>query len=466
MTDVKAKLAELEESGELHKEIELLEQLVEAAPDDMSYKTRLGVCYVRVGHVERGEQVLRACLESGEVKGEVNLHLNLGHALTAQGKHQEAVDCFMRVAEGEDHDQAALGYWGLANMKNFHFDDLLIARMRGRAGYEDMPLLSRGIILFALAAAWEQKKRYEKAFMAMSEANLLIGAARPFRADLYGQFISSMTKEFTTPVELPALEGPTPIFVLGMPRSGTTLVEQILASHSDVEATDELPFLNRMGLLMEMHGGYGKRLAKFDQDQQKTAAEHYMNRTMPYRKQGLGHFIDKNPGNFMHIGLIKTLFPNAKIINVVRDPLDNAIGVYKMYFSKGLEYSFSMEGIIYYWQGYLTLMKHWEELYPGEIMHLSYEALAKNPTEKIKEILGYCDLPVEEGCFRFYESDRPVLTPSAGQVRSPVSTKSLGSGLNYAEYIKPVLPKLSQIKNKAIEIFGIDMMATQDKKSH
>ena len=144
-----------------------------------------------------------------------------------------------------------------------------------------------------------------------------------------------------------------------------------------------------------------------------------------------------------------------KIINVIRDPLDNAIGLFKMYFSKGAEYSFSMEGIIYYWQGYLTLMRHWEQLYPGEVLHLSYEDLARKPKKKITEILEYCGLPVEETCFRFYESDRPVLTPSAGQVRNPISTKSIGSGQNYEQYIKTSIPALAEIKRKSREVFGL-----------
>ncbi len=126
-----------------------------------------------------------------------------------------------------------------------------------------------------------------------------------------------------------------------------------------------------------------------------------------------------------------------------------------MYFGKGAEFSFSLEGIIYYWQGYITLMKHWNTLFPDGVKHLSYEDLARNPEAKIEELLNYCELPVEEQCFRFYESDRPVLTPSAGQVRRPVSTKSIGSGQKYEKYIKTSIPALAEIKIKSREVFGI-----------
>ena len=138
---------------------------------------------------------------------------------------------------------------------------------------------------------------------------------------------------------------------------------------------------------------------------------------------------------------------------MIRDPLDNAIGLFKMYFSKGAEYSFSMEGIIYYWQGYLTLMRHWEQLYPDEVLHLSYEDLARNPKKKITDLLEYCGLQVEEECFRFHESDRPVLTPSAGQVRRPISTSSIGRGQKYEAYIKTSIPALAEIKRKSREVF-------------
>jgi hypothetical protein len=242
---------------------------------------------------------------------------------------------------------------------------------------------------------------------------------------------------------------------MGMPRSGTTLVEQILASHSSVEATNELPFLTRMGLEMEMDGGYASALAEFDITRQESCAKDYLAKTKPYRKLDREFFIDKTPDNFLHIGLIRILFPNAKIINVIRDPLDNAIGMYKMYFPHGAEYSFSMEGIIYHWQGYLTLMHHWEQLYPGEVLHLSYEDLVHDPEKKITDVLEYCGLPVEDACFRFYESDRPVLTPSAGQVRNPISAKSVGSGRNYEKYIKTSIPALAEIKRKSREVFGI-----------
>jgi tetratricopeptide (TPR) repeat protein len=421
--------------------------------EDLEHKLREATRYIETGEIAQAEPLLQECMEADASDAEFSL--NLGHALKALGRTDEAAACYLDVAADESPEKSAIGYWSLANMRNFKFDDRVLTALRDRVQNSDMGTPARGLLLFALTAAWEQRENYEAAFMAMSEANLIVAAQRPFRADLFGQMIRTMCEHVTSPASLPAVEGPTPIFVLGMPRSGTTLVEQILASHSQVEATDELPFLNKIGLELEKSGGYAEALANLDSERQRELAVEYLEQSKPWRRQDLPFFIDKMPANFLHIGLIKALFPDAKIVNVIRDPLDNAIGLYKTYFAEGAEYSFSMEGIIYHWQGYITLMKHWKTVYPGAIMHLGYEELARNPDKKIKALLEYCGLPVEDACFRFYESDRPVLTPSAGQVRSPISTKSVGTGQRYEKYIKTSIPALAEIKLKSREIFGI-----------
>ena len=454
MTDnVEHRLDHSKKSDELFPEIERLEALLEAEPDNGDHKLQLANAYIDTGQVAAAESILRACIAEGNDVPQVKLIL--GHALKALGKMDEAAESYLEVANQEDDAISAVGYWSIANLKSFKLDDLALTRLRDRVQQSEMGSSARGLMLFALAAAWEQRDNHEAAFMAMSEANLIFAPQQPFRGDLYGAMIKSMCDKVTSPSTLPPIDGPTPIFIVGMPRSGTTLVEQILASHSQVEATDELPFLNRMGLDLEQAGGYAEALAAMTEDRQKELAAECLEKAAQYRREGLPFFIDKAPHNFLHIGLIKTLFPNAKIINVIRDPLDNAIGVFKMYFGKGAEFSFSLEGIIYYWQGYITLMKHWNTLFPDGVMHLSYEDLARNPEAKIEELLNYCELPVEEQCFRFYESDRPVLTPSAGQVRSPVSTKSIGSGQRYEKYIKTSIPALAEIKIKSREVFGI-----------
>lgn len=453
MHELEAKLSESEALKDHFSAIGILDQLVAAQPDNLDYRYKLGLHCLNVGQVERAESLFRSCEASGY--SDPLLNLNLGHAMKALGRSAEAAAYYQRLVDGFDDAKAAVGYWSLANLKDFRFDEAATALLRGRAQITEAKPGYRALMLFALAWAREQQGQYEQAFMAMSEANLILAEHRPFRADLYGELVSSLVKEVQDPATPADVDGPVPILIVGMPRSGTTLVEQILASHSDVEATDELPNLARIGLELEQGGGYAKTLAAFTPEQQRGYALRYLAEVAPYRQRNLGFFIDKNPANFLHIGLIKALFPRARVINVVRDPLDNAMAVFKQYFGRGNEFSYSMQGIVYYWQGYLTLMRHWERLYPGAVLHLGYDALVKDPEAKITEILEYCGLPVEEQCFRFYESDRPVLTPSASQVRNPISTRSLGSGLKYEKYIKPHIPALAEIKRKASEFLGI-----------
>ena len=453
MKDLEDKLAQSEAVENHFSAIEILDQLIEAEPDKLDYRFKLGMHCMSVGQVKRAESLFRSCAEAGFENP--MLDLNLGHAMKAMGRSEEAAACYQRLVSDMNDAHAAIAYWSLANLKDYRFDDAEIVYLRGRIQITEAKPGYRGLMLFALACAREQQSRYEQAFMAMSEANLIWAMHRPFRGDLYGELVSSLINEIHTPAESKERPGPTPIFVVGMPRSGTTLVEQILASHSNVEATDELPYLERIGLKLEQSGGYAKALAAFSAEQQQSYASEYLAGVAPYRKRNLDYFIDKNPTNFLHIGLIKALFPEARIINIVRDPLDNAMSVFKQYFNRGNEHSYSMEGIIYYWQGYITLMRHWEQLYPGEVFHLSYEALANHPEEKITGILEYCGLPVEPRCFRFYESDQPVLTPSASQVRKPISTTSLGSGRKYEKFIGTANLSLAEIKRKSREVLGV-----------
>jgi tetratricopeptide (TPR) repeat protein len=453
MTDLLQKLRQAEDAEAHFDAIDLLKKLVEENPEESDFRYKLGLKYIRTGDPEKGVTLLQECSESG--MDNPMLDVNLGHALKALGRFDEAADAYKRVITGFDDERAAIAYWSLANLKNYRFSDQETVILQGRAQIAESSPGYGALMLFALASARENQGNYEEAFMAMSEANLVMAAHRPFNAEEYYKLVQSMVKEIQAPAEPFEQDGPTPIFIVGMPRSGTTLVEQVLANHSLVEATDELPFLSRFGLGLEQTGGYAWALARFTPEQKKNFAANYMKSVSPYISGEADYFIDKNPANFINIGLIKAIFPQAKIINVVRDTLDNAMGVYKQYFHQGNEFSYSMQGIIYYWQGYITLMQHWDRLYPGDILHLGYESMVRAPNEKIAAILDYCGLPHEEACLRFYESDRPVLTPSAAQVRSPITDKSVGSGLIYQDHIQAHIPALAEITRKAREVLSL-----------
>lgn len=453
MTDLQKQLKQAEAAEAHFEAIDLLEQLTAEFPDKPEFLYRLALKHLKIGDPEKAETLLLECAEAG--LDEPMLHINLGHALKALGRTVEAAEAYKKVTSGFDDVSASIAYWSLADLKDYRFGEQEMVLLQGRAQITEANPGYRALMLFALASAREQHGRIKSAFMALSEANLILAEHRPFKAEQYFKLVQSLVKEVKSPATPAEYDGPTPIFIVGLPRSGTTLVEQILASHSDVEATDELPYLERLGLGLEDAGGYAWALERFTEEQQKNFAARYLEGVEPYRHDKRTFFIDKNPTNFLHIGLIKAIFPQAKIINVVRDTLDNTMGVFKQYFHRGNEFSYSMQGIIYYWQGYITLMRHWEELYPDEILHLGYESMTREPDEKIAQILDYCGLPHEDSCFRFYESDRPVLTPSAAQVRSPITSKSVGSGLKYQPYIETYIPALAEITRKTKNILGI-----------
>jgi tetratricopeptide (TPR) repeat protein len=453
MTDLEQQLREAEAAEAHFASIEALQELAAAFPDKPEFRYRLALKHLKVGAAARAEELLRQCHDEGF--DEPLLKVNLGHALKALGRTDEAAEMYRETARGFDDVSASIAAWSLADLKSYRFTEQETVLLQGRTQITEAAPGCRALMLFALAIAREQQNQTERAFTAMSEANLILSELRPFRAEQYYQLVQSLVREVREPAPPIDYDGPVPIFVVGMPRSGTTLVEQILACHSDVEATDELPFLERFGLGLEEAGGYAKALALFTPEQQRNFAARYLENVAPYRAQGLGHFIDKNPSNFLHIGLIKAIFPNARIINVVRDTLDNAMSVFKQYFHRGNDFSYSLQGIIYYWQGYVTLMRHWEQLYPGDVLHLAYESLVREPETKIREMLEYCGLAEETACFRFWESDRPVLTPSASQVRNPISAASIGSGLKYQSFIKPRIPALAEITRRVREVLPL-----------
>jgi len=464
MLDIERQLKEAEEKENRFLAIDLLTQYIAEHPDQPEYRYQLAVKHFQTGDPVRAEELLRGCIEDGFE--DPRLQLNLGHTLKAQVRTDEAAEAYRKIAMGFDDKIASAGWWSLADLKNYRFTEQELVLLQGRTQITESAPGYRGLMLFALAAAYEQQGRYEDAFMAMSEANLIMSEYRPFRAEQYFELVQSMLREVTEPSPPGQASDATPVFVVGMPRSGTTLVEQILACHSKVEPTDEMPFMERFGLGLEEAGGYAKALARLTPEQQVNFAARYLEQMKPRRREGRPYFIDKNPSNFLHVGMIRAIFPNAKIINVVRDTLDNAMSMFKQYFHRGNDFSYSLQAIVFYWQGYITLMRHWDALYPGGVLHVSYESLVHDPDTKIAQLLDHCGLQHEDACFRFWESDRPVLTPSASQVRQPMTPKSIGSGQRYEPFIQPHIPALAEITRKAREVFGLNSGGDAQGSSH
>ncbi|SFC29711.1 tetratricopeptide repeat-containing sulfotransferase family protein [Pseudoalteromonas denitrificans] len=416
---------------------------------DLLYKH--GLISVKAGRILQAEQSFLNCIDN-HYSNEY-LTLNLGHVYKAKGDSKLASHFYKKfIAEG--NHVYGVGYWSLADLKDYRFSIDDIEHMQSLIEDPSISISNAALLLFAIAKAHEQEKEFNLAFDAMNKANSIIEKHKPFKAELFTNLIKNMisdTKAIQT--SSPSDKSFTPIFIVGMPRSGTTLVEQIIASHTEVESTDELQYIERIALELEMSGGYTKQINELDESKKLQLSTQYKIQIQQYFNQYQAITIDKNPNNYLHIGLIKKLFPNAKIINVIRNPLDNALSVFKQYFYNGHDYSYSIKNIIHYWQGYIVLMLHWKKLFGSEIMHLSYEQLTQEPEAEIRRILKYCELGFEPQCLTFYNSDRIVLTPSVSQVKQPINNRSVGSWKKYQNQMSPFISDFKDLIKKTNLLF-------------
>jgi tetratricopeptide (TPR) repeat protein len=428
-------------------------QLINTQGNVEAYQYKLGLVATKVGDMALAEQCFEWCVANDF--SEPAVQLNLGHIYKAKGYTEKAANFYHQYNQLSPK-QVGVGYWSLADLKQYRFstDDLTL--LQGFATDESLSKQNQALVYFALCKAYEQTQQIDKASESMLLANQIMTLHRPFKQAQFANIVLSLLGHTPSPhIDSLPTASQTPIFIVGMPRSGTTLVEQILACHTDVGATDELPFMERFALQMDMSGGYNARLSQLSASHIDQFRQRYLAEVNNYFSDAPTYVIDKNPNNFLHIGLIKTLFPQAKIINVVRNTVDNGLSVFKQFFSFGHDYSYSFAGISSYWQHYLDIMQHWDRLYPNEILHICFEQLVREPESQIQRILDYCELTTQAQCFTFYESERAVLTPSASQVRQPMNLKAIGQADKYQAFIPEQIAELDAIAKKAaLQFFG------------
>jgi tetratricopeptide (TPR) repeat protein len=371
-------------------------------------------------------------------------YLQLGHILKARRQFAAAAEHYLDYVERSDTDKGN-GYWSLADLRDFEFSDDQVADMRAHLNGCAAMKAEASIMHFALAIAAEQSADFDAALTHFDAANNIQQTIRPFREAAYHGLLESIAAAELSAVDSVAAEI-RPIFIVGLPRSGTTLVEQILAAHSMVVATDELPFIERIGSELERSGGYGQRLAALTDAEKQQFRERYLHEAGQFIEEKDCHFIDKNPNNFMHIGLIRELFPESLIINLRRDLRDNAISMYRQLFAVGHDYSSSFKGLHSYTSGYLKLMQHWLDVFPSAIRVQSYEDLVTNPNEQIAELLSFCQLESEPQCFEFYKNKQLVMTSSASQVSQPMYTSSIDRWKKYGEAFASEFEALNQLQ--------------------
>lgn len=441
------KLLILFEKQELHfKKIEVLIKLKALKQDDLNIHYRYALSLLRVGHIEESISELEACINQGFK--DVFAFLNLGHAYKAKGNFTKAAQCYNTFID-KTETESGYGYWSLADLKNYKFSATQILDVQSKLKSSDYQADTKnyGLTQLALGNNFDKQQKFKDAFGLIKEGNYSIGLNRKFNKAAYAKLVEDILKTIPSNTDVPIKEKVIrPIFIIGMPRSGTTLVEQILSSHSEVIATDELPYMERIAIPLSLNGNYANNLVNMPEAVRQELAASYLKQTSNYLNRPCTYFIDKNPTNFLHIGLILKIFPNAKIINLIRNPLDNAFSVFKQHFSFGNDFSYKMEDISCYMQGYYNLMNHWTSCFGEKVYHQNYQELVTNPEKNIKELLMYCELEFQESCLKFHESKRAVLTPSSSQVRQPMSTKSINTSEPYRESMEPYASIISNLE--------------------
>jgi tetratricopeptide (TPR) repeat protein len=380
-----------------------------------------------------------------------------GHALSTAGREDDGVDAYRKSIQLAP--QFGEAYWSLANLKTFRFSADEQRAMRTQLSRSDLSEEDRIHFDFALGKALEDDADYAASFGHYASGNRLRRSRLDYDAGEMSAFvresITLFSAEFLASRVGFGASAPDPVFIVGLPRSGSTLIEQILASHSCVEGTMELPDILAMaGALAGKRkpsdtAKYPRVLADLDAATCRHLGEGYIRDTRIQRKTGKPLFIDKMPNNFLHIGLIHLVLPNARIIDARRHPMACCFSTFKQHFAEGHRYSYSLEDLGRYYREYLRLMEHFDRVMPGKVHRVIHEHLVEDTETEVRRLLAYCGLDFEAACLRFYENTRPVRTPSARQVRRPINREGLEQWRHYEEELRP----LEEALGDAIEAY-------------
>lgn len=459
----------------------LLESCVEFAPDYIRARYDYANLLLKMQQFEDAHEQtsILVGLEPDNL-GHVSLHAN---AKTGIGQHREAIELFNEVLKKSPrqptlyvmrgHAQKTIGnlddaidsyrkayalkadygdaFWSLANTKTYRFTDDEMTHMCEAEATDSISTGDRIHMCFALGKAYEDRSEYETSIDYYSSGNaqkLKSARYRPeflnIRTSLQIEICNREFFEEKADVGCPA---PDPIFIVGMPRAGSTLLEQILASHSMVDGTHELPHI--IGLMQRLRKVrkaedadsdepvFPKILAELDNDYFRRFGEQFIEDTRIFRKDA-AYFIDKNPNNFFYIGLIKLILPNAKVIDARRHPMSCCFSGFKQLFGQGQGFSYGLTQIGNYYREYVELMDHWDRVLPGFVLRVQHEDVVDDLETQVRRMLDFCGLPFEDVCLEYYKTDRSVRTPSSEQVRQPIYRSGLDHWRNYEPWLGPL----------------------------
>ncbi|MFL5239849.1 MAG: tetratricopeptide repeat-containing sulfotransferase family protein [Rhizomicrobium sp.] len=424
-----------------------LDIILQEDPDNPEYRSLKAVALTASGSIE---EAITYCEDMLRTEPErYGCWLAYAHALRVAGRENECIAAF-RKAIGLQPDMGE-AWLGLSNLKTFRFDASDVHAMRAELARKDLTDQNRQFLQFALGKALEDSREYEESFVQYSRGNALIRAANPYNVTDVAENVSRekrrYTREFFAANAELGCASAAPIFILGLPRSGSTLVEQILASHSMIEGGGELPSLTALVRRIESRRDDPAEdaAALFTGESLKAIGEEYLERCRRYRKLPRPYFTDKMPSNFHHLGFICAILPNARIIDARRHPLACCFSNFKQVFPHLQGPSYDLSDIGHYYRAYVELLAHFDRVLPGRIHRVTYEDLVREPEREVRRLLQYCDLPFEDTCLRFYETDRGIRTISSAQVRRPLYNDSVAHWRNYEPWLGPLKAALGTV---------------------
>jgi predicted Zn-dependent protease len=428
-----------------------VDQLLASEPRNPSFRSLKAAILAGIGEYERAIQIYEQVL--AEYPNQARIWLSYGHALKTAGRQQDGVRAYRRTIELEPNLGEA--YWSLANLKTFRFDAEDLERMRAQLARPDLESGARHHFHFALGKALEDAGDFAASFEhyrmgnALRRSEISYDAARNREHVARSQAVC--TRQFFAAragVGAPAAD---PIFIVGLPRAGSTLLEQILSSHSQIEGTMELADLaiiarslvekNEQGVPVR----YPEVLEKLEPGEFQALGEQYLARTRVQRKTAAPFFIDKMPNNFAHVGLIHLMLPHAKIIDARRHPLGCCLSGFKQHFARGQTFTYELAEIGAYYYDYVELMAHVDRVLPGRVHRVLYERLIEDTEGEVRRLLDYCGLQFEPSCLRFYENERAVRTASSEQVRSPIFRDAVDQWRHYEPWLAPLKAALGPV---------------------
>ena len=438
-------------AGQHARALVQLDQILARDPDDRRCRIIKAAALTELGEHAAAADIGRALLEvfPDQPRG----WLVHGHSLRTLGRTEEAVAAFRRCLDLDPDCGEA--YWSLANLKTYRFPPSATVDMNARLGRSDLGVEDRIHLHFALGRAHEDAGRWGEAFDQYSRGNAIERGRGRYDADRTSAFVrrskTLFTADFFTARVEPAREGPTPIFIVGLPRSGSTLVDQILASHPAVEGVGELRDIQTVadwiggpragGLALD----YLDRVAALGPDIRAGLGRDYLEKSRARRLLDRPYFADKAPWNFMHIGLIRLILPGARIIDVRRHPLGCCLSLFKQHFARGWSFSNDLVDAGRYYADYVDLMMHYDAVLPGAVHRMIYEDLVQDTPAEVRRLLDWLGLPFDPACLRFFENPRAVATPSSEQVRQPIFTDGLDHWRSFEPWLQPLKDALGPV---------------------